>query len=129
MKNHFWNMFANIKNGQLAKRSYVHQKKKRVCELFLSILWNEGFIMGYKIESEKKGCLKVFLKYNENGKPSINSIKVISKPGRRIHYSLKQIWKINSSKTLIIFSTNQGLKTLPECKKLKLGGEPIIALN
>ena len=122
-------MFANIKNGQLAKRSYIHQKRKKLCELFLNILWNEGFIIGYKIEGKNKDNLKIFLKYIENGKPSINNIKVISKPGRRITYSLKQIWKIDSSKTLIIFSTNQGLKTLAECKKLQLGGEPIITIN
>ena len=30
MKNNFWNMFANIKNGQLAKRSYIYQKKKKI---------------------------------------------------------------------------------------------------
>jgi small subunit ribosomal protein S8 len=122
-------MFANIKNGQLAKRSYIHQKKKKLCELVLNILWNEGFIVGYKIEKTEKAKIKIFLKYVENGKPSINNIKVISKPGRRIYYSLKQIWKIDSNETLIIFSTNQGLKTLSECKKLKLGGEPLITIN
>ena len=122
-------MFANIKNGQLAKRSYIHQKRKKLCELFLNILWTEGFIIGYKIEGKNQESLKIFLKYIGNGKPSINNIKVLSKPGRRISYSLKQIWKIDSSKTLIIFSTNQGLKTLSECKKLQLGGEPIITIN
>ena len=122
-------MFANIKNGQLAKRSYILQKKKKLCESFLNILWTEGFIIGYKIEGKRQENLKIFLKYIDNGKPSINNIKIISKPGRRIFYSLKQIWKIDSSKTLIIFSTNQGLKTLSECKKLQLGGEPIITIN
>jgi small subunit ribosomal protein S8 len=122
-------MFANIKNGQLAKRSYILQKKKKLCELILNILWTEGFILGYKIEKTKENSLKIFLKYIENGKPAINNIKTISKPGRRIYYSLKQIWKIDSQETLIIFSTNQGLKTMSECKKLKLGGEPIITLN
>ena len=122
-------MFANIKNGQLAKRSYIHQKRKKLCEVFLNILWTEGFIIGYKIEGKNQENLKIFLKYSENGKPSINNIRTISKPGRRISYSLKQIWKIDSSKTLIIFSTNQGLKTLSECKKLRLGGEPIVTIN
>jgi small subunit ribosomal protein S8 len=129
MKNHFWNMFANIKNGQLAKRSYIHQKRKKLCELILNILWTEGFIIGYKIEGKNQEKLKIFLKYIENGKPSINNIKVVSKPGKRISYSLKQIWKTDASKNFMIFSTNQGLKTLSECKKLGLGGEPIITIN
>ena len=122
-------MFANIKNGQLAKRSYILQKRKKLCELILNILWTEGFIIGYKVEGKNQKNLKIFLKYVDNGKPSINNIKIISKPGRRISYSLKQIWKIESRKTLIIFSTNQGLKTLSECKKLQLGGEPLITIS
>jgi small subunit ribosomal protein S8 len=129
MKNHFWNMFANIKNGQLAKRGCIYQKKKKLCKSFLNILWDEGFIIGYKESKTKHENLKIFLKYLQNGKPSINSIKFISKPGRRISYSIKQIWKIDSSKTFIIFSTSKGLKTISGCRKLKLGGEPFIIVN
>ena len=125
MKNYLWNMFANIQNGQLAKKSFVLQNKKKICEAFLNIMWNEGFILGYKV-SEKK--LKIFLKYN-NGKPVINSFKPISRPGRRIYYSVRTLWKINSSKTFIILSTNQGLKSVIDCKKLKIGGEPFVIIN
>ena len=122
-------MFANIKNGQMAKRSFIYQKKKNFCESFLKILWDEGFIIGYKMSKSNKNTLKIFLKYFDDGRPSINNIKLISKPGRRVLYSIKQIWKIDSTKTFIIFSTNKGLKTISECKKLKLGGEPFIAVN
>lgn len=121
-------MFANLNNGQMAKRSFIYQKRKKICESFLKILWNEGFINGYKIDSEDSSKLKIFLKYVDN-KPVINVIKLISKPGRRIYYSIKQIWKIDSSKSFIIFSTNKGLKSIIECKKLKIGGEPFIAIN
>lgn len=122
-------MFASIKNGQLAKRSYIYQKKKKFCGSFLDILWDEGFIIGYKTSKENERFFKIFLKYLENGKPSINNITLISKPGRRVSYSIKQIWKIDSTKTFIIFSTNKGLKTISDCKKLKLGGEPFISIN
>ena len=125
MKNYLWNMFANIKNGQLAKRAFVYQTRKNICESFLKILWEEGFLLGYEIEYNK---LKIFLKY-KNGKPSINTIKLISTPGRRIYWSINQIWKIDSSKSFVIFSTNQGLKSIMECKKLKIGGEPFIVIN
>ena len=122
-------MFANIKNGQLVKRGCVYQKKKKLCESFLKILWNEGFIIGYKTAKATPDKITIFLKYHTNGKPSINNIKIISKPGRRVFYSIRQIWKIDSDKTFIIFSTSQGLKTIRECKKLRLGGEPFIAIN
>ena len=121
-------MFANIKNGQLSKRTIIIQKRKKICEAFLKILWNEKFISGYVIDKNNPKKLKIFLKYY-NKRPVINSLKVISKPSRRISYSIKKIWKIESSKSLIIFSTNKGLKSLTECKKLNLGGEPFIILN
>lgn len=125
MKNYLWNMFANIKNGQLAKRAYIYQTRKNICESFLKILWEEGFLLGYEIDCNK---FKIFLKY-KNGKPLINTIKLISTPGRRIYFSINQIWKIDSNQSFIIFSTNQGLKSILECKKLKIGGEPFIVVN
>jgi len=121
-------MFANIRNGQLSKRSFIYQTRKNICEAFLKILWQEGFILGYKIEQTNQNKLKIFLKYI-NGRPAINSLKIISKPGRRIYYSKKQIWKLDSSKAFIIFSTNKGLKTIVDCKKLGVGGEPFIVIN
>ena len=128
MKNYLWNMFANIKNGQLAKRSFIFQTRKKICESFLKVLWYEGFILGYKIDSKNPNKFKIFLKY-KNGRPAINSLKLISKPGRRVYYSIKQIWKIDSNKSFIIFSTNRGLKSIIDCKKLKIGGEPFIVIN
>ena len=129
MKNHFWNMFANIKNGQIAKRNFIYQKKKRFCEEFLKILWDEGFILGYKTSTSNKKLTKIFLKYSINRKPIINNITLVSKPGRRVVYSVKQICRIDSSKHFIIFSTNKGLKTIDSCKKLKIGGEPFVIIN
>jgi len=129
MKNYFWNMFTTIRNGQLAKKSFIYQRKKNLCKAFLIILWNEGFIIKYRTSKKDQKFLKVFLKYSSNGKPIINNIKLLTKPGRRIFYSLKQIWKIDSNKTFIIFSTNKGLQTIDNCKKLKIGGEPFILIN
>ena len=128
MKNYLWNMFANIKNGQMAKNSIVLQRRKKVCAAFLNLLWNEGFILGYKISETDPNMFKIFLKY-KNGKPVINSLKSITKPGQRIYYSNKQLWKIKSSKGVMILSTNKGLMVLDDCKKLKLGGEPYIIIR
>ena len=128
IKNHLWNIFANIKNGQLIRHNFIYHSRKKICESFLKILWNEGFITGYKISSKNSKTLKIFLKYKKD-QPIINSIKLISKPGRRIYYSVNQLWKINSNKSFIILSTNKGLKTLKNCKKHKIGGEPFIVIN
>lgn len=129
MKNYLWNLFANLKNGQMAKKSVVIGSKKNICESFLKILWDEGFISGYRTSPENNNQLEIFLKYTKNGKPVINSLKPLSKPGQRVYYTTKQIWKIDSSKAFIIFSTNKGLKSINECKKQRTGGEPLVVIN
>lgn len=120
-------MFATIINGQLAKKSFVTVSYKNICEEFLKVLWEEGFILGYSLNFNKKK-INILLKY-KNDKPVINKIKTITKPSFRTYYSARQILLINSSKNFIIFSTNKGLMTLDRCKKLKIGGEPYISIN
>ena len=122
-------MFANIKNGQMAKKSVIWESRKNICEAFLKIVWDEGFISGYRVFTENNKKIEIFLKYTRTGKPVINSLKFLSKPGQRFYYSAKQVWKLDSSKTFVIFSTNQGLKTINQCKKNRIGGEPLVMIN
>jgi ribosomal protein S8 len=60
MKNYLWNMFANIKNGQLTKRNFIIQPRKKICESFLKFCGDEGFILGYKLIVKIKIKLKFF---------------------------------------------------------------------
>jgi len=127
MKNILHNMFANIQNGQISNKKFILQTKKKICESFLNILWDEGYILGYTIE-KKTNKLKIYLKYEKN-KPVIRKIKNISRPGLRVYYSKYQIWKIETNKLFVIISTSQGLKTTDQCKKLNIGGEPFIIIT
>lgn len=127
MKNILHNMFANIQNGQISNKKFILQTKKKICESFLNILWDEGYILGYTIE-KKTNKLKIYLKYEKN-KPVIKKIKNISRPGLRVYYSKYQIWKIETNKLFVIISTSQGLKTTDQCKKLDIGGEPFIIIT
>jgi len=122
-------MLTNIKNGQMAKKNAIVEPKKNICESFLKILWDEGFISGYRTSIQDKSKLEIFLKYTKTGIPAINSLKFLSTPGKRVYYSARQIWKLDSCKTFIIFSTDQGLQSIIECKKKRLGGEPLIIIN
>lgn len=128
MNNNLFNMVATLKNGQFVKKAYITHQKSPSCESVLNILWDEGFIFGYKILKENSSILKVFLKY-KNEKPGINSIKVISKPSLRIYYSVEQLWKLKLNEGVLIISTNKGFMSLSECKKNKLGGEPFILVK
>lgn len=72
-------MIASINNGQLVKKAYILQRRKKICESVLNILWDEGYISGYKISKTNPNILKIFLKY-KNGKPAVNLMKALSKP-------------------------------------------------
>jgi len=122
-------MLTKIKNAQRVKLPFVHQERKRFCEDVLNILWDEGYILGYKnVLHKDKTKIKIYLKYSGE-KPVIKSLKLLSKPSKRIHYSLPQLWKINSNTSFLLVSTNKGLKTLAECKRSQIGGEPLFMIN
>ena len=129
MKGYLWNMLTTIKNGQMSKKNVVLGRKTNLCESILKIMWDEGFITGYRVSKDNVKNVEIFLKYTESGLPIIRSLKFFSKPGNRSYYSSKQIWKLDSSEALIIFSTSQGLCSINECKKKKIGGEFLVSVN
>ena len=131
MNRHLCNMVSSIKNGQLSKKSYINLKQtnKQMCESVLNVLWDEGFILGYKYTNFlSKKNIKVFLKYKK-GAPVINSIKVVSKPSLKVFFSLSNLWKFDSNQGVLILSTNKGIMSSTECKKLKLGGQALVIVN
>ena len=119
------NMFIKLKNAQLVKKPFITHKKQKLCIKFLNVLWDEGYILGYKTSNSNSNMFEIFLKYN-NGKPLINKVIFLTKPSKRIYLSLKQLWKIDSNFGLIIISTNKGVLSKQDCQKLKIGGEPFV---
>ena len=126
MKKNFWETVSAIKNGQAVNKSFVKQLKKKNCEMLLNILWDEGYILGYTSISN---TIFIFLKYNNDNSPVIKDCKIISKSSLKVFYSAKQLWKLNANQKLIILSTNKGLLSLNSCKKLGIGGEPLLIIT
>lgn len=126
MNKYLWNIYTSMKNAQLTKKKFIYCENEKNSKIILKLFWDYGLIMGFKICSHNKKKLKIFLKY-ENQQPSIKKLKFISRPAWWISYSINQIYKIK--KSFIIFSTNSGLQTIENCKKLKIGGEPIILIE
>jgi small subunit ribosomal protein S8 len=106
----------------------MYYSKTKLIIDFLNILWNEGYILGYKVCNSDSNLLKIFFKYkNENS--IINSLKLISKPSRPIFYSLSQLYNIDSKKNLLILSTSKGLMTINECKQAQIGGKLLLLIK
>ena len=129
MSNSLYNMLTSIKNGQISKKKSILVKKTKFCEIVLKALWTEGYILGYSDLRDCSGKLEVFLKYTRNGSPSITSIKALSKPSRRLYFSLHHLWKLESNQFFILLSTSRGIKSLSDCKRLNIGGEPLFIVK
>lgn len=128
MKQYLSNMFSNINNGMILKQWVIIHKRTVFGEQILKVLWKEGFIRGFKVDSDDSTKLIIFLHYVK-GKPTINLIKVISSPSRKIYCRINQLWKFDSNHQVLLISTNKGVKSLVECKKLKIGGEIILSVH
>nr|YP_010117930.1 ribosomal protein S8 [Phytophthora cocois]QPN53902.1 ribosomal protein S8 [Phytophthora cocois]QTV76681.1 ribosomal protein S8 [Phytophthora cocois] len=114
------NLFSKIKNGYLAKKSKIVQQKSKQSINILNILVKEGFIKSYKINS--KNQLNIYLKYRKN-KAVITEIKRLSKPGKRLYITNKDLYKKKTG--FYIISTSMGILTDLQAKKLNVGGELI----
>jgi len=128
MINALWSITTDLKNGQISRRNFIYQPKTHLTVAFLNILWDEGFILGYKIDNLNKKWLKIFLKYRK-GNPVISSIKFIYKPSRNLSYSVRQLWKFDLKRSLLILTTSNGLMTAHECIKTNKGGIPLFLIK
>lgn len=88
------------------------------------ILLDNGYIRSFKVVRDgKQGVMRVYLKYNEKGKPIITSIDRVSRPGRRVYIKSAEIPEIRNGFGISILSTNRGVVDGDTAKKDKLGGE------
>jgi len=128
MKYNLWNMFTSIVNAQKSRKSIIQVPNQKILISFLNVLWDEGYILGYKRSTLNKTKYSVFLKYNNN-QPAIKKVEFISKPSTRKYFSLRQLWKIDLSIGTAILSTSKGILSLNSCKKYGVGGELFVIIK
>jgi small subunit ribosomal protein S8 len=95
-------------------------------ENVLNVLLQEGYINKVEKIEERKGVLKlkVYLRYEgKDNNPVISEIKVISKPGKKVFKSYRDLDKICGGLGVTILSTPKGVMVDKEAKDKKSGGE------
>jgi small subunit ribosomal protein S8 len=117
-------VLTRIRNGQMAAHSVVKAPYSSMVVSVLEVLKSEGYIMGYEQFEERAGIkgLNIQLKYN-NGKPVIDKIKRISKPGRRVYAKAKSLPKPFNGLGVAIISTPKGVMCDESARRENLGGE------
>ncbi|MEI3340211.1 MAG: 30S ribosomal protein S8 [Eubacterium sp.] len=118
-------MLTRIRNANTAKHDTVDIPSSKMKKAIAEILYNEGYIAKYDIiEEGSYDTIRVTLKYGaDKNEKIITGIKRISKPGLRVYAGKNDIPKVLGGLGTAILSTNQGVITDKEARKLQVGGE------
>ena len=119
-------MIARIRNAQMRNKSKVSMPASKQRERVAEVLKSEGFIRGYASVAHVSGRaeLELELKYFD-GEPVIREIERISKPGRRVYASVKNLPRINNGLGIAILSTPKGVMADHDARDANVGGEII----
>lgn len=120
-------MLTRIRNAQRARKSEVTMPFSNLKQAIAELLSREGYVGAVTKTSDVKAELVVQLKYTA-GKPAIQEITRLSKPGHRMYRPAAELPTVLNGFGLAIVSTSQGLMTASEAKKLGVGGEVICSI-
>jgi small subunit ribosomal protein S8 len=121
-------MLTRIRNAQERKRSKAVTPASRLRERVLEVLLDEGFIRAYtQVDKDGKSEFEIELKYY-NGEPVIKQIKRVSKPGRRVYSSVKDIPSVANGLGVAILSTPKGIMSDAAAREANVGGEVLCSV-
>ena len=117
-------MLTRIRNAQMRQKTKVSTPSSKLRQRVLDVLASEGYIRGYTtVEFEGgKSELEIELKYFD-GEPVIREIQRVSKPGRRVYASVKNIPRIQNGLGVSIVSTPKGVMADHDARENNVGGE------
>ena len=117
-----------LKNGQLAKKSFVVSPFSKMKQSILAILKKEGYIKNFEVmKGDSYDQLEIELSYH-NGQPVINDIEIISKPGKRKYVGVSEIPVVFNGLGMVILSTPKGVLSDFEAKNANVGGELLLKI-
>ena len=122
-------MLTRIRNGQTTNKKVVDAPASRFRKNVLEVLKREGFIRNFEEKEMRPGInfFEIELKYY-NGKPVISEIKRVSKPGRRVYSSIKNLQKTSNGLGISILSTPRGVMSDNEAREANVGGEVLCTI-
>ena len=114
---------TRIRNAQMAQLPSIVSPSSKIKVAISEVLQNEGFITGYKVdENGGKAIINVDLK-DFQGKPVIEEIKRVSRPGLRSYKGKEELPKNRAGLGISILSTSKGLMTEKQAESAGIGGE------
>lgn len=130
MHDTFSDFLTRLRNAGRARHRYVDVcTNKMICHV-IAILEKEGFIDRYQQRMEGPQALaRIFLRYDDEKEPLIQSARSISTPGRRKYCKSSRIRPVLAGLGISIFTTSQGVMTGLEAKRKNVGGELLCQIS
>ena len=120
-------MLTRIRNGQTAAKAEVAMPASNMKQSIAKVLKDEGYIADFSVSDEAKPKLSVSLKYYE-GKPVIEKINRMSRPGLRVYKNKDELPKVLNGLGIVIISTSNGMMTDRAARAAGIGGELICSV-
>lgn len=117
-------MLTRVRNGQAANKVAVSMPSSKLKVAIANVLAEEGFIESVNVLEGKKPELEITLKYFQ-GKPVVESIQRVSRPGLRIYKRKDELPRVMGGLGIAIISTSKGVMTDRKAREAGLGGEVI----
>jgi len=117
-------MLTRIRNGQAANKVDVTMPSSKAKVAIAQVLKDEGYIGEFSVAEGSKPTLTITLRYYE-GKPVIDMLKRVSRPGLRTYKAAGDLPKVIGGLGVAIISTSQGVMTDRAARKAGCGGEVI----
>lgn len=116
-------LLTRIRNAQTARKTEVSVGASRLKQAVLNVLKNEGYVSDYRVASNGgKSTITIELKYFE-GRPVIDRLERVSRPGLRIYRGKDELPKIQGGMGTVIVSTPKGVMTDKQARAIGQGGE------
>lgn len=116
-------LLTRIRNAAKAKHRRVDVPASNLKKAIAQILLDQKFIANYAfLENGKQGVLRINLKF-QNGKPVIQGMRRVSKPGIRQYRGKKELPRVMGGLGVVIVSTSKGVMTDVQARKQDVGGE------
>ena len=120
-------MLTRIRNAQMAEKSVVSMPSSALKTSVAEVLKSEGYVADYQISGDTKPLLSIELKYFE-GRPVIEDLKRVSRPGLRQYKSADQLPKVRAGLGIAIISTSKGVMTDRAARAAGIGGEVLCSV-
>lgn len=118
-------LLTRIRNAHQARHASLKLPTSKMKARVADLLKQEGYIESYEVNptAGKHGMLEIGLKYDSDGKPVIEGLKRVSRPGIRIYKKSKDIPTVRGGMGMAILSTSSGLMTDAQARAKNVGGE------